>query len=133
MAPPTQLLEPLTTADWGGNKEMREEMAAAVNRTADHLVAEARMRERLFAALGVGALIAAFVLTWLVSRSITRPLRSLTAQAKAMAGDRLPRAVMEVLETPLGEDVAVPQVAPVRVNTRDEGVGGAHALNHLQG
>jgi signal transduction histidine kinase len=67
-----------------------------------------------------------------VSRSITRPLRSLTAQAKAMAGDRLPHAVMEVLQTPLGEDVAVPQVEPVRVNTRDEVVEVAQALNTVQ-
>jgi signal transduction histidine kinase len=132
LVPTTELIEPLMTTDWGGNKEMREETAAAVNRTADHLVAEARMRERLFAALGVVALVAAFVLTWLVSRSITRPLRSLTAQAKAMAGDRLPRAVMEVLQTPLGEDVAVPQVEPVRVKTRDEVVEVAQALNTVQ-
>ena len=59
----------------GGREPSEEEMAAAVNRTADDLVAEARMRERLFAALAVVALVAAFVLTWLVSRSITRPLR----------------------------------------------------------
>jgi signal transduction histidine kinase len=90
------------------------------------------MRERLFAGLAVVALVAAFVLTWLVSRSITRPLRSLTAQAKAMAGNRLPRAVMEVLQTPLGEDVAVPQLEPVRVKTRDEVVEVAQALNTVQ-
>ncbi|HEY7069655.1 MAG TPA: nitrate- and nitrite sensing domain-containing protein [Acidimicrobiales bacterium] len=132
LVPTTELIQPLTTTNWGGNKEMREEMAAAVHRTADDLVADARMRERVFAGLALVALVAAFVLTWLVSRSITRPLRSLTAQAKAMAGDRLPRAVMEVLQTPVGEDVAVPQVEPVRVKTRDEVVEVAQALNTVQ-
>ena len=46
-------------------------------------------------------LTAALGLTWLVSRSITRPLQSLTAQAKHLAGDQLARAVTEVLATPL--------------------------------
>jgi signal transduction histidine kinase len=130
--PIEELTAPLTSTNWGGNKEMRDAMAAAVNRTADDLVAEARIRERVFIGLGVVVLIGAFALTWLVSRSITRPLRSLTAQAQAMAGDRLPRAVMEVLQTPLGEDVAVPQVEPVRVKSRDEVVEVARALNTVQ-
>ncbi len=130
--PVDQLTAPLTAANWGGNKELRDEMAAEVNRIADDLASEARMREREFIGLALVALVGALVLTWLVSRSITGPLRSLTAQAKAMAGDRLPRAVMEVLQTPLGEDVAVPQVAPVRVNTRDEVVEVAQALNTVQ-
>jgi signal transduction histidine kinase len=132
MVPMQELTAPLTTANWGGNKEMRDAMAAEVNRIADDLVAEARMRERVFIGLALVALVAASGLTWVVSRSITRPLRSLTAQAKAMAGDRLPHAVMEVLQTPLGEDVAVPQVEPVRVNTRDEVVEVAQALNTVQ-
>ena len=132
MVPVDQLTAPLTTADWGGNKELRDEMAAEVNRIADDLASEARMRERVFIGLALVALVGALVLTWLVSRSITGPLRSLTAQAKAMAGDRLPRAVIEVLQTPLGEDVAMPQVAPVRVNTRDEVVEVAQALNTVQ-
>ena len=56
----------------------------------------------------------------LASRSITNPLRSLTDQARAMATDRLPTAVQQVLETPAGEDVVVPEVAPIEVHTRDE-------------
>src|SRR4030095_14173176 len=130
--PVAQRAAPLTTADWGGNKELRDEMAAEVNRIADDLASEARVRERVFIGLALVALVGALVLTWLVSRSITGPLRSLTAQAKAMAGDRLPRAVIEVLQTPLGEDVAVPQVEPVRVKTRDEVVEVAQALNTVQ-
>ena len=71
-------------------------------------------------------------MTWLVSRSITRPLRSLTQQAKSMAENRLPAAVTDILETPLGEDVTVPTVEPVRVNTRDEVSDVADALNTVQ-
>ena len=102
-----------------------------MNETADDVVGRARMRERLFLALVVVAPTAALGLTWLVSRSITRPLQSLTAQAKHLAGDRLPRAVTEVLATPL-VDVTVPVIEPVRVATRDEVVEVAQALNSVQ-
>jgi signal transduction histidine kinase len=67
-----------------------------------------------------------------VSRSITRPLRSLTRQAQDMAKNRLPEAVLGILQTPLGRDVAVPVVEPVRVRTRDEVVEVADALNTVQ-
>ena len=132
VVPTDELIAPLTTDDWGGLRELRSEAAEAVNETADDIVGRARMRERMFLALVAGALTAALGLTWLVSRSITRPLQSLTAQAQQMAGDRLPRAVTEVLATPLGEDVTVPLVEPVRVATRDEVVEVAQALNSVQ-
>jgi signal transduction histidine kinase len=86
----------------------------------------------MFLALAGLTLTAALVLTWLVSRSITRPLRSLTSQAKAMARVRLPAAVREVLRTPLGEDVSVPRVEPVAVKTRDEVLDVSEALNTVQ-
>ena len=69
---------------------LRDEAAEAVNETADDIVGRARVRERLFLALVVVALTAALGLTWLVSRSITRPLQSLTAQAKHLAGTGCP-------------------------------------------
>ena len=81
----------------------------------------------LLTALGV-----AFVVTWLVSRSITKPLRSLTRQAKEMAERRLPDAVIDILETPLGDDVQVPTVDPVVVHTRDEVADVSTALNTVQ-
>src|SRR5690606_3375326 len=74
----------------------------------------------------------ALTLVIAVSLSITRPLRSLTRQAKEMAERRLPDAVLDVLETPLGEDVEVPEVEPVVVRTRDEVADVAEALNTVQ-
>jgi len=53
------------------------------------------------------AICAAALATWLVSRSITRPLRSLTRQAIDVAQRRLPSAVRSVLETPRGDEVVV--------------------------
>ena len=83
----------------------------------------------MLAALALGV---AILVTWLVSRSITRPLRSLTRQATAMADHRLPEAVLDILDTPLGEDVEVPEVDPVAVHTRDEVSDVADALNTVQ-
>jgi signal transduction histidine kinase len=49
-----------------------------------------------------------------------------------MADDRLPGAVTDILETPLGENITVPHVDPVRVRTRDEVSDVADALNTVQ-
>ena len=60
------------------------------------------------------------LVTWMASRSITRPLRSLKRQAEEMADTRLPAAVRQILDTPPGEDVVIPEVEPITVKTKDE-------------
>ncbi|HEY6697491.1 MAG TPA: nitrate- and nitrite sensing domain-containing protein, partial [Acidimicrobiales bacterium] len=75
---------------------------------ADDLNAAAERTRMWFIVLAAVAVGVAVGVTWLVSRSITRPLRSLTGQATAMADHRLPEAVLDILDTPLGEDVEVP-------------------------
>ncbi|MGH9217340.1 MAG: nitrate- and nitrite sensing domain-containing protein, partial [Acidimicrobiales bacterium] len=99
---------------------------------ADDLNAAADRTRMWFIVLAAVAVAVAVAVTWLVSRSITRPLRSLTGQATAMADHRLPEAVLDILETPLGEDVEVPEVDPVAVQTRDEVSDVAEALNTVQ-
>ena len=37
-----------------------------------------------------------------------------------MADTRLPNAVRQILDTPAGEDVVMPEVAPITVRTQDE-------------
>ena len=123
---------PLQTTNWGGLVEFRLAMADELTDVADGLAADARERERVFVVVAAAVLCLALVLTWVVSRSITRPLRSLTAQAKDMASTRLPSSVREVLQTPLGEDVTVPRMEPVTVRTRDEVLDVADALNTVQ-
>jgi signal transduction histidine kinase len=99
---------------------------------ADDLESAASARQRWYVILAIVALAVAIVVTWLVSRSITKPLRSLTGQATTMADHRLPEAVLDILDTPLGEDVEVPEVDPVAVETRDEVADVADALNTVQ-
>ncbi|HET6832386.1 MAG TPA: nitrate- and nitrite sensing domain-containing protein, partial [Acidimicrobiales bacterium] len=111
---------------------MRDQLAEDVIARADDLSHAAEVRQRWYIVLAVTTLVAALAITWLVSRSITRPLRSLTRQATVMADHRLPEAVLDILDTPLGEDVEVPEVDPVVVHTRDEVSDVAKALNTVQ-
>ncbi len=127
-----ELMEPFSTPGAGGLAAFRVAMAEELNDVADEAYADARARERMFLLLAGTTLTAALVLTWIVSRSITRPLRSLTRQAKVMAEESLPAGVSEVLRTPFGEDVAMPRVEPVRVKTRDEVADVASALTTVQ-
>jgi signal transduction histidine kinase len=99
---------------------------------ADELDADAAGRQRLFLGLAGGALIVATALTLLISRSITRPLHSLTDQAIDMASGRLPEAVRGILATPLGTDVKVPETTPLSVTSRDEIADVTEALNTAQ-
>jgi signal transduction histidine kinase len=105
---------------------------AILQEEADRLLDDADRRVRLFRVLAAVAALVAGVATWIVSRSITLPLRSLTRQATRMAHHRLPGAVAGVLETPLGDDVAVPRLRPVTVRTRDEVADVAAAINTVQ-
>jgi signal transduction histidine kinase len=99
---------------------------------ADDLASSAGQRVQLFRALAALALLVAVLAIWIVSRSITRPLHVLTEQATDMANIRLPEAVLNVLDTPLGDDVVVPHVQPVAVQTRDEVADVANAINTVQ-
>ena len=99
---------------------------------ADKLTSSADQRVGVLRAVAAIAVVAAALATWLVSKSITGPLHALTRQATDMANHRLPEAVVGILETPLGDDVSVPQVESVSVDTRDEVGDVAHALNTVQ-
>jgi signal transduction histidine kinase len=110
----------------------QEEVEATLRRHADDLRDRARRAQLSFAWFASFGLIAVAAITYLVSRSITRPLRALTDQASATANKRLPDAVRSVLDTPLGEDVAVPHIDPIRVSSRDEVADVADALNTVQ-
>jgi len=111
---------------------LRARTGEALTATAAQMHDDAVDRQRLFVAIAAGALILAIVVTWLASRSITRPLRSLKVQAEHMAGSSLPAAVREILETPPGEDVVIPEIDPITVKSRDEVADVATALSAVQ-
>ncbi|HKY68936.1 MAG TPA: nitrate- and nitrite sensing domain-containing protein, partial [Acidimicrobiales bacterium] len=128
----TNIMDALNVPADAGYMGVRSALVESLERRADQLNDEAEMRRQVYLLVAAVTLVVAVGLTWAVSRSITRPLRSLTRQAKDMADHRLPDAVTDILETPLGENITVPQVEPVRVRTRDEVSDVADALNTVQ-
>jgi signal transduction histidine kinase len=126
------LLEALNIPQEESYGAYQQAVADQIDERGDSLRDAARNRQIWFLALAFIVLGTAIALTWLVSRSITKPLRSLTRQAKEMAERRLPDAVIDILETPLGDDVQVPTVDPVVVHTRDEVADVSTALNTVQ-
>lgn len=116
-------------ADVTSAGELASQILAA---EADTLNAEAEDRRTLFIALAAGVLLLAIVISWLASRSITRPLRKLRSEAHEMASQRLPDALQEILETPLGEDVVLPELRRIEVKTRDEVHEVVDVLNDVQ-
>jgi signal transduction histidine kinase len=128
----TTMLAALSADDDEGYIGLRNRTGVALQDTANGIYDDAVARQRLFVAIAAGALILAIVVTWLASRSITRPLRSLKVQAEHMAGTSLPTAVREILETPPGEDVVIPEIEPIKVKSRDEVADVAGALSAVQ-
>ncbi len=109
------------------------EMAAGIlDLQAAHMTDAADARKQEFLLLAVGIIALAILCSWLASRSITRPLRRLRAEADEMASNRLPGALAQILETPLGEDVVVPELDRIVVKTRDEVREVVEVLNHVQ-
>ncbi len=115
-----------------GYAGLRSRAADELSSEADRVEAEAVDRQQLVAGIALAALLLALVVTSVASRSITRPLRSLRSQAENMAGERLPTAVRQILDTPPGEDVVIPEVEPIAVDTRDEVADVAAALSAVQ-
>jgi signal transduction histidine kinase len=128
----TTVLAAVNVPDDEGYLPYQNTLHSTITERADELKSNAENRRVWFIFIAVIALAAAVALTLLVSWSITRPLRRLTGEAKEMAERRLPDAVLDILDTPLGDDVQVPHVAPVSVRTRDEVADVAVALNTVQ-
>jgi len=127
-----EILESVKSAPEIGYTALRTRAAGLLTAEADRIEGNALDRQKLFVAIAGGGLLLALIVTWLASRSITRPLRSLRAQAEEMAGSRLPAAVRQILDTPPGDDVVIPDVQPIKVKTRDEVSQVAAALSDVQ-
>jgi signal transduction histidine kinase len=126
------LLQAISIADDESYYGFVTDASEVIRARADELNAAARARQRGYVITAGLVLALAGTVAPLVSRSITRPLRSLTRQAKELADGRLPGAVRSVLETPRGDDVAIPALEPVTVDVGDEVGEVADTLNTMQ-
>ena len=110
----------------------RDDVATTLEGKAEARTDAATARERRYVAVTGLVVLVAFAATAATGRSIIRPLRSLTRQATDVANNRLPGVLHGILQRPLGEDVTVPEIEPVRIATRDEVRDVAEALTSVQ-
>ena len=121
-----------TDVDGFGYIVFREDVIDLLTDEVAEVRSAADARLERYVILGAFATVLAVGATVAVSRSITRPLRALTEQARTMARRSLPDAVRNILEAPLGDDVVVPRPVPIDVRSRDEVSDVADALNTVQ-
>lgn len=112
--------------------ERLEADAAALQAQAEQQRADAEAKQRLVLLVAGIVVVAAAGIGLLASRSITKPLARLTREAEEMADTRLPAAVQTILESPLGEDVVMPELAQVPAGGGYEIAEVADALNTVQ-
>ena len=77
-------------------------------------------------------MVLAVAITLVASRSIAKPLGRLVGDAEAMANESLPGTVQAILDTPLGEDVVLPELHKVEASGGYEISELADALNTVQ-
>ena len=111
---------------------LRSTAATILADEADATEAAALARQWGFGGLALALFVLAPIVTWVAARSITKPLASLRTQAEEMAGEHLPTAVRQILDTPLGEDVVIPKLVPISVRSNDEVAEVAAALSAVQ-
>jgi signal transduction histidine kinase len=129
---PDALLEVTPLGPEGGYSAFRDQVAGVLDNEATRVADEADARRRLYWAAALVVLAGAVGVAYVVSRSITRPLRHMSQEAGATAGYRLPAAVQDILDAPVGTDVAVPELPPRAAGPRDEVGDVARALDDLQ-
>jgi signal transduction histidine kinase len=127
------------TATWEAWQRLDTAIGAQLTADADRLrsaaeqeAAEARDRQRNVGGLAMLVVLLAAAVTLLASRSISRPLLRLADDAEDMAGARLPGAVKQILDTPAGQDVVVPDLDAVPTGGGAEINEVAAALNSVQ-
>ena len=128
---PAAVLAAAPLGPQGGHVPFREVVVAQVEERADELRAGAAARRRLFIGGALALVAVAILVAWLVSRSITRPLRELSIRARQIASYRLPCAVQDALDPPPGEPAPTEPDA-IEVPARDEVREVADAFNDVQ-
>jgi signal transduction histidine kinase len=115
-----------------GYDKLRDEAEKRIQIAVDDINSDAQRTQSYFTIGGLLVLLVLAAVTTLVARSITRPLLSLTRQAMAMAGERLPSAVQGILDAPPSAAIDVPRLDAVKIRTRDEVADVAQALTTVQ-
>jgi signal transduction histidine kinase len=128
----TRFLDTVTLPEERSYIGYQHRVASILRAEAERLTDAAASRQQAYLLVVALILLVAVAAMWVVGQSIVSSLRTLTRQAADVARRRLPAAVGSVLDTPAGEDVAVPRPDPVVVGSHDEVADVAEALNTVQ-
>jgi signal transduction histidine kinase len=129
---PLTLLKQISTLQHPNDTDAREFFVKEIDARTKILISDAEHSKSNYFLLALLTTLVGLLLAVVGALSISRPLKSLTGQAEFMAVDGLPAAVKTILDTPLGDDVVVPVMPPIKVRTRDEVSEVAAALNTVQ-
>jgi signal transduction histidine kinase len=128
-----------TTKSILAHEGTRDAAARQLAKDARALVAQARAESddaasdaRLVTIFTAAVMALAVAIALVASRSIARPLRRLVGDAESMANTSLPGTVQSILDTPLGEDVVLPELHQVEAGGGHEIAELAAALNTVQ-
>jgi signal transduction histidine kinase len=129
---PLKMLKHVSTLAHPNDTDVRNFIVAEIVHRTTVLVHDAEKTKSNYKLLAILTTLIGLLLAVLGALSISRPLGQLTRQAEFMAVDGLPAAVKTILDTPLGDDVTVPVMPPIKVRTRDEVSEVAVALTTVQ-
>lgn len=128
-----------TTSSILAHEATRDAAAEQLDKDAKALVVAARAESddaagdaRLVTLFTAAVMALAVAIALVASRSIARPLRRLVGDAESMANTNLPGTVQSILDTPLGEDVVLPELHEVAAGGGYEIAELAGALNTVQ-
>jgi len=124
---------PVVSANLDSLKAAEDLLIVDVLDGATDLASSAQSEAFAFAIFTIGAVLIALIITTLVARATTRPLRELTTAAYSLSTERLP-ALVEQLRNPdqdSGESLAA-TLTPIEINQKDEIGQLADAFNSIQ-
>ncbi|WP_157596708.1 sensor histidine kinase, partial [Saccharomonospora saliphila] len=101
-------------------REVEGQLLIGLRESAQSLATDATRAAWLFFGLMIATLVATVLLTLIVARALTGPLRTLRSSALEVAYVRLPETVRRILADPNPIEASRDAVAPVPVRTREE-------------
>jgi signal transduction histidine kinase len=116
----------------GKLKTVEDALIAGVIAMASDLSSDARRAATLYVAGALAAILAALLIAGVVARTLTGPLKKLTAAAYALSTDKLPALVDRLRNPDEGEEPLSATLTPIEIHSKDEVGQLADAFNSIQ-
>jgi signal transduction histidine kinase len=113
-------------------KGVEDALIAGVIATASGLSSDARSAATLYVLGALGAILAALLIAGLVARTLTGPLKKLTAAAYTLSTDKLPTLVERLRNPDESDEPLAATLTPIGIHSKDEVGQLADAFNSIQ-